>query len=408
MENSAAYTFAREAGSGCSVEGSPLPEPPPMMSRLQGLLEETDFAWLVGLIGEDEAGKLATLTGDLRRRACDSGDGKRIASGFSYLGAESAIAWTNACRDHLYPVMKESIDSFDRRWADIRTLLGGQPYHYVSLGPGDGRKDAVILNDLRRHSAGVCYVAVDMSTEMLRLGVQDVIRNIKFARSQILPVQLDFSVAAKVVELRRLLRTLFGEAPLLFSLLGNTISNFDDDAGVLDLLANSLLRPQDRFLLEVATTQELVAGLVPEACLEYERSRTFREFITSTLMHYTDLHIDMDSVLFRGSIEAGRAILVKIIYQNRTGRGMRIRLPDRTTASFPSQDTIRLFMTRKYAPGVLDSMLAAHGIRKLHGSHVDFFSAPGSHFGMDLVLVSSDRAAVAPGRSAADAIWHKE
>ena len=170
-----------------------------------------------------QAGKLAALTGDLRRRVSATGDGKRIASGFSYLGAESAIAWVNACRDHLYPVMKQSIESFDRRWWDARPILAGKPYHYVSLGPGDGQKDAVILRDLVAGNSRSCYVAVDMSAEMLRIGVHDLIRALRLPRSRILSVQLDFSAPDNLAELRRLLDGLFGAEPVLFSLSASTV-----------------------------------------------------------------------------------------------------------------------------------------------------------------------------------------
>jgi hypothetical protein len=113
------------SGRGCS----------PVLNGLEALLRETHFAWSLDLIGEDQAGKLATLTGDLRRGFSMTGDGKRITSGFSYLGTEPAIAWANACRDRLYPVMKQSIDSltgagaaFEKSWATspTMTLVGGQ------------------------------------------------------------------------------------------------------------------------------------------------------------------------------------------------------------------------------------------------------------------------------------------
>ncbi len=402
MDYRNARTLPREAGSvELSFDHSPV------TSHMQEILDKTDFGWVLGLIGEDQAGKLTTLTADLRRRLSANGDGKRIASGFSYLGAESAIAWANACRDYLYPVMKESIESFDRRWSSIRSQLD-QPYHYVSLGPGDGRKDSVILHDMKVANPGVCYVAVDMSAEMLRLGVQDVIRQIKLPRSRILPVQLDFSVTTNIVELRQLLRNMFGEAPVLFSLLGNTMANFEDDTGLLTMLAGMLLRPQDRFLVEVATTPQLDDELVQQVCEEYGRSRTFREFTTSTLMHYTDLQIDMDNVVLRGSIEKDRSILVRIIYQNKTGRDIRVTLPDRTTVVFPNGDTIRLLLTRKYAPESLDSVLLDYGMRKLGNSQVSFSNASGSGFGMELMLLQNTRDVVWRERSIADNIWQKE
>jgi uncharacterized SAM-dependent methyltransferase len=380
----------------------------PLMKSLETILQETDFSWSLGLIGEDQAGKLATLTGDLRRRTSTTGEGKRITSGFSYLGAEPAIAWTHACRDHMYPVMKQSIESFDRRWFSIRSSLDGTPYHYVSLGPGDGQKDAVILKDLRRDNSQLCYVAVDMSTEMLRLGVHALIRQLQLPRDRVIPVQLDFSSHENIVELRRLLHGIFKDEPILFSLLGNTLANFDNDTELFRMFTENLLRPQDRFILEVATTRQLDHILAEEAAGEYERSRTFREFVTSALMHYTDLHIDMDSVLFQGSVEGGRALLIKVIYQNRTGQEIRITLPDRTNVSFPPQDTVRLCVSRKYSQVGLDSLLAGGLVQQCAGNHFDFASArDGLRFGMDLLVLMASSETSPPESTVIDEIWRR-
>lgn len=380
----------------------------PLIKGLETMLQETEFAWSVGLIGEDQAGKLATLTGDLRRRISPDGDGKRITSGFSYLGAEPAIAWTTACRDPFYPVMKQSIESFDRRWSGIKPSLDGQPYHYVSLGPGDCQKDVAILRDLRPANADLCYVAVDMSTEMLRLGVQGLTRQLQLSRTRILPVQLDFSAPENVAELRRLLDGIFGDEPILFSLLGNTLANFEDDTELLRTFARQLLHPQDRFLLEVATTRQLDKAVAQEAAEEYERSRTFREFVTSALMHYTDLHIDMDSVLFQGHAEAERAALIKIIYRNQTDQEIRITLPDRTTVSFPPRDTIRLLLSRKYTRAGLDALLAECGVQPYDSSHFDFGGArDGMRFGMDLLMLAANQQAAPVAPTAITDIWRR-
>ena len=364
---------------------------PSLMKRLEEILQRTDFAWSLGLIGEDQAAKLAMLTGDLRRRVSTTGDGKRITSGFSYLGAEPAIAWTKACRDHLYPVMKQSIESFDRRWVNIRSSLKDQSYHYVSLGPGDGQKDAIILQDLERNNAQLCYVAVDMSAEMLRLGVHPLVRQLKLSRSRVLPVQLDFSSRANITELRCLLHGLFGHNAILFSLLGNTIANFDNDIEMLRMFVDELLRPQDLFVVEVATTRRLDEATAQEAAEEYEHSRTFREFVTSALMHYTDLQIDMENVCFYSSIEKNRAVQIKILYQNQTNGELRITLPDRTSVPFPQKDTIRLYVSRKYAEEYLEVLSAESGVCVLDRDHFDFRG--GSHsdveFGMDLLMLKA-------------------
>lgn len=143
---------------------------------------------------------------------------------------------------------------------------------------------------------------------MLRLRVYALTRQLKLSRNRILPVQPDFSSQDNVTELRRLLHGLFGEEAVTFSLLGNKITNFDNDTELLRTLAEQLLRPQDRLLLEVATTRQLDDKLAQKAAEEYERSRTFREFITSALIYYTDLRMDMDSVLYQGSVRRGQAL----------------------------------------------------------------------------------------------------
>src|SRR5262249_52275250 len=190
----------------------------------------------------------------------------------------------------------------------IRPALGRGPLHYGRLGPGDGKKDTAILRGLQRDNPRLSYIAVDMSGEILRLGVGDLIRQLELSRNRILSVQLDFSAPDNVAALRRLLDKIFGDEPILFSLLGNTVANFDDDAELLTMLSRMLLGPHDRLALEVATTERLGADLAENAAIEYGRSRTFREFVTSALMHYTDLQIDMDSLLFRGSVTGRRAI----------------------------------------------------------------------------------------------------
>lgn len=383
-------------------------EQSPVLSNLGRILAGNDFAWSLELVGEDQAGKLATLNGDLRRHAAPAGAGKRIASGISYLAAESAIAWVKACQDPYYPVMRRSIESFEGRWSSIRSQLAPQPYHYVSLGPGDGEKDAVILRDLRRDNSRLCYVPVDSSDEMLRRATNSLTGQLKLSRSRALPIRLDFSTVENLTELRSRLDQLFGSEPVLFSLIGNTVANFENDVDLLARIASTLLRAPDRMVVEVATTPQLNQALAAEASAEYANSRTFREFVTSSLAHYTNLRIDMDSVLFEGTVEGDRALLIKIIYENRTGQELRITLPDRTDVPFPPGDTIRLYTTRKYSAGGVASLLADSGVDKLYGTHRDFTrSDGGTPFGMELAVVAARAGDPAPDRTVAADVWSR-
>jgi L-histidine Nalpha-methyltransferase len=357
--------------------------------HLAEALAEPGFTWTLCMVGEDQSQKFSQLAGELRAPFDTAGDGKRISSGFSYWGVESTVAWVHACSDLFYPVMRESIESFHRRWEQIDTA-GDQPYHYVSLGTGTGQKDNTILQRLLAGHPELRFIPVDVSPEMLRLGQREALRNVHIPVDNVVPVQLDFSAERNVARLRRLVERLVGDEPVLYSLLGNTLANFEDDTGLLSLLMGRLLRPQDRFLLEVASTGGLDENSAEEAAREYRASPRFGEFVTSAVMQYTDLQIDMDSVTFRPAVEDDRAVMVKVVYQNRTGGQLRLTLPDRSSIEFPDEDTIRLLITRKYSETGLAKMLADAAADEVGRTRSGFRASFGEpNFGMELVLLKS-------------------
>ena len=332
-----------------------------MEPNLRAALEGTTFPWSLCLVGEDQSRKLAELLHDLRRPYSDSGAGKRITSGYPYWGVDPTVEWVRACSDPFYPVMKAGIESFVHRWGGLQDALEDRPYHYVSLGPGTGDKDRTIIEGLRQANPSLCYVSVDMSAEMLRLGVHDPIRGIGLQPDRVIPVQIDFSVAENLSALRTLLTNLLSDAPIVFSLLGNTLANFDDDVELLQMLVEHLLHSDDRLVLEVATTQSLGQDLADRAAEEYRGSDSFTVFVTSALQNYTDLTIDLGSVAFRGSVEDERAIKVDVIYQNQTDADLSITLPGYFGAPTPfrQNDTVLLYITRKYTPAGLEELVEA-------------------------------------------------
>ncbi|MFC7216783.1 L-histidine N(alpha)-methyltransferase [Streptomyces polyrhachis] len=366
------------------------------LHRLDGVLSTSGYFWTLCLVGEDQSEKFSRLTSELRAPFSATGDGKRISSGFSYWGVESTVAWLHACSDLFYPVMRASIESFPHRWSQLLPSVTGQGFHYVSLGTGTGHKDHTVLETLQRGRAGeLCYVPVDVSPEMLRQGQREALRGLGLRASNVVPVQLDFAGARNARRLRRLVEELVGDEPVLYALAGNTLANFESDTGLLAMLVRELLRPQDRFLLEVATTGALDEPSALAAAQEYQASPRFGEFVTSAVMQYTDLHIDMDSVSFEPAVEDDRALMVKVVYRNRTGAPLRLTLPDRSRIDFPESDTIRLLITRKYAEQGLVKLLgdarAQEVDRYRSGSHAGYGEP---RFGMDLMLLRS--AAPAP------------
>ena len=360
-----------------------------LLRRLERLIDETDFAWSFCLVGEDQSRKLAEMNDDLKRPYSESGTGKRILSGYSYWGIEPTIAWQRACNDPYYPVMKDGIESFEARWARVAPTLPDGRFHYFSLDPGTGEKDRVVVGQLHPSHQEMLYVPVDLSAQMLRICVQPmrVLPFVRSLRKRILPVQLDFSVEENVRELDGLRSRLVGDEPVLFSLLGNTMANFDDDLQLVAALSKALMRPDDKLLLEVATASRLSAESATVAASEYHRSKAFQEFVVSALHQHTDLPIAMEDVAFEGHVDSDRSIAIRVLYRNRSGGDLKMMLPDRTEIPFPAGDTIRLYVTRKYERGALDTALDSIGLSVEAAGHSPM-SSRGRGFGLDLLLLS--------------------
>jgi L-histidine N-alpha-methyltransferase len=327
----------------------------------------------------DGTTRFVELNRDLSRAFDRSGDGKRITSGHAFAELASAVAWASVGRDPLCGPPRQSTASFRERWHGLRTSVPVEPCHYVSLGPGDGRKDGVVLADLSLANRDLCYLPVDTSEELLHLAVQGLMHRLELPADRIMSLPWDFAPRENIRQLRSLLDELFGTVPVTFSLLGGTIGGFDDDAAVLQLIA-TLLRPGDRLLLEVEATTAL-DGLVPAAVGEYAGSPAFGEFVTSSLRHHTDLPADLADVEFLGAVEDDRALVVKTVYRAR--EDTEFTLPNRTTVPFTTGDTIRLALSRKYSPEGLARLVAGAGLTVV----ADVCAGTGGPFGLALLML---------------------
>jgi L-histidine Nalpha-methyltransferase len=327
---------------------------------LENYFSNSALKWSLCFTGEDESTKLGELTANLRNKFSGTGNGKQIPSGFSYWGIIPTIAWETACRDRLYQVMRNSIQTFKGRWKKIPDEhIIDEKYNYVSLGVGTGEKDQEILARLYANNHTMRYFPVDMSSAMLRSGSQVATEGIELKGSNVLPIQIDFSIKSNISELRNLLDQTDADEPILFSLLGNTLANFEDDRKLLADLSD-LMKEGDKLLLEVATTECLNKDAAEAAQREYSDASSLNKFVTSALFQYTNLNVERSgSVEYEGSIEEDKALLVKILYRNTTGETVQIMLPDREYVEFEPEDTIRLLTTRKYTLDGIEKVIAS-------------------------------------------------
>jgi uncharacterized SAM-dependent methyltransferase len=388
-----------------------MPQYPDFGKLLECSTDELDLVWTFGVIGDSQQTKLAELVQELKGDFSETGDGKQILSGFSYWGIGPTIAWDKTCADPFYPVMKESIKRFKARWLPIYSnKIEAQEFHYVSLGVGTGQKDCHILTSLLVRQPNLVYFPVDMSEAMLRMASQEVSGIEKLKDIHIIPIQIDFSDQRRVKDLRNLIDKFVPNHPVLFSLLGNTLANFQDDVRLLNILSR-LMRDKDLLLIEVAATKDLDNQTIQAAAAEYAKIESFKKFVTSALLQNTDLHIDLGNLIFRPSVEENKAILIKVIYQNLTKETLRVMLPDWSYTDFLNTDTIRLFLTRKYTSTGIEKMILESGLAIIDRKTSNFENGYNTKFGMDLLLVArsspgnQSRQNNNDGSSLAQAVW---
>ena len=155
----------------------------------------------------------------------------------------------------------------------------------------------------------------------------------------------------------------------------------------------------------MATTSRLDQEAADAAADEYHQTRAFAEFVTSALRYNTDLRIDNEQIDFRGEVETDDALRVKIVWQNNSGKPIKMGLPDHTDVVLDQEDTILLYTTRKFSTERLKKLTTACELTPIEHAHSGFrHTRRPSPFGLDLLLLAPDRAGVS-SHTLADDIW---
>jgi hypothetical protein len=232
-----------------------------------------------------------------------------------------------------------------------------------------------------------------MSAEMCKIAANR-ISNDATLRDRVVTVgvQIDFSNSNHLDQLRRLVLNYCEEAPIIYSLLGNTIGNFLYDTDRLHHLL-AILRHQDRFLLEVAVTEKATEEALREAEREYGSSAGFRKFVASSILSHTDLPTDElpKRIQIIPEIEElnpaqAKSLLLKVVYRNISGStSFRVTSSIDDLVEFREGDTIRVYVTRKYTEEGVAHMMKQSEVINL-GQKVDYYNmnppARGARFGM--------------------------
>jgi uncharacterized SAM-dependent methyltransferase len=171
---------------------------------------------------------------------------RRLEEKFFYWFPLSVRAWLALCSDGAYRNYVRSRSLIARSADTVAAFFPAEAVDVLSLGAGQGDKDLLLLEALRRRAARVSYVPVDASQALLEIACGAALQ----AGLPVLGVKADVMRPDHLAALRPT-----PDAPRrLVLLLGNTLGAFDPLGAARAL--RELLRPGDLLLLD----GELYAG----------------------------------------------------------------------------------------------------------------------------------------------------
>lgn len=186
---------------------------------------------------------------DLRRFVRD---GDIVPSKYLYWTPQGSEHWLKLCRHKSYPFYRNSLALLQEHAASLVSKIveaaGTAQIDLVSVGSGDGEKDNVLLKNLQPNLEAeefIYYYPVDISDTLIVEAIRNALRGG-------LPRE-SFRVKALIGDFLKLphLQAFYEErsAPNLFSVLGNTVGNADEE-DLFESVSDAML-PGDLVLMEV-------------------------------------------------------------------------------------------------------------------------------------------------------------
>jgi hypothetical protein len=215
-----------------------------------------------------------------------------VPTRYLYSSDSGADNWIRLCRDPMYRHHRESVDF----WAggagtDLANLIGEKldrdDFDFISLGSGDGQKDADLIKCWLESGADVLYYPYDISLPL----VSRAIRRVK----QAVPSRARNNLRIKAVLADFNHLTTLGEvfqhrdSPNVVSLLGNSLGNLQQDLQFLRNLRGQMSN-EDLLVLEVRLRSD------SEELPELATTQALR-FDFGALEHYLGLSFDQEKMI---------------------------------------------------------------------------------------------------------------
>ena len=251
--------------------------------------------------------------------------------------------------------------SFEAAAAKIKA----KSVHVIGLGCGGGQKDTRLLKLLKAGGKKIFYTPCDVSTAMVLVARQTALAVVP--EKNCFPFVCDLATANDLREgcrvgdpnfLGTAARRPSQEITRLITFFG-MIPNFEPKL-ILPNLA-SLVRPEDFLLFSanLAPGKNYAAG-VKKVLPQYDNAPT-RDWLMTFLL---DLGVEQRDGRLKFGIETGDHGLKRIVARFHFARACRIEIEDQAF-DFASGESIRLFFSYRYTPGLVHINLARHGLKVL-------------------------------------------
>ena len=127
---------------------------------------------------------------------------KEIPIKFAYL-REGAYNWSTLVGDKEYAIGNIETDLINKSVKKIIKTLGKKVFNLLDLGCGNGEKALMLINYMTKIHKPVNYVALDISTEMLSLAINNIKKSEKIVNTQTFCLDFERGNFAQVTDMLR-------------------------------------------------------------------------------------------------------------------------------------------------------------------------------------------------------------
>jgi hypothetical protein len=171
---------------------------------------------------------------------------------YAYLTETGFHNWLRLTEDASYTYYRDSLDLIRGAGptlaATIKETLRADKIDVISLGPGDGAKDTLMLQALSEHfdASDLHYYPFDVNPSMISRAMKTVAEIDRLQQIQVKAILADFDSLPQFSEIYE-----YRSAPNLLMLLGNTLGNLSNERTFLEEIHQSAMFEGDLLLVDV-------------------------------------------------------------------------------------------------------------------------------------------------------------